>query len=132
VFLKISSAIRHGFEVCGDAEGGSMSRRLKRPTVLGLFGFKITPDGIETALHNFTCGKDGCFPYLDEGVVLDGKGNIYGTTSSGGDGGSNGTVYETSPDGSEKILHAFTGDDGIDPSGLIMDGHIISESRCHV
>ncbi len=84
--------------------------------------FKITPNGNETVLHNFTCGSDGCFPYLDNGVVLDGKGNIYGTTSWGGID-DYGVVYQITPDGSEKILHTFTGNDGKGPGTLILDGH---------
>src|SRR5450755_2770296 len=44
--------------------------------------FKLTGSGEETVLHNFTGGADGAAPYA--GVVLDGQGNIYGTTDRGG------------------------------------------------
>jgi uncharacterized repeat protein (TIGR03803 family) len=47
--------------------------------------FKLTPSGISwayTSLHDFTGGSDGGYPYCN--VVLDGTGNLYGTTSTGG------------------------------------------------
>ena len=41
-----------------------------------------------TVLHKFTGPPDGGFP--NGGVVLDSKGNIYGTTSEGGTGSCDG------------------------------------------
>jgi uncharacterized repeat protein (TIGR03803 family) len=38
--------------------------------------FKIDPSGHETVLYTFTGGNDGAHP---EGVILDAKGNLYGT-----------------------------------------------------
>jgi uncharacterized repeat protein (TIGR03803 family) len=59
-------------------------------------------------LYSFTGQPDGGGVYA--GVALDGKGNLYGTTSGGGAYGS-GTVFELSPGSggkwSEKILHSF-------------------------
>jgi len=59
--------------------------------------FKMTPgvDGKWTyqVLHRFT-GSDGYDP--EAGVVLDDKGNLYGTTTEGGSGGY-GVVYEITP-----------------------------------
>lgn len=56
------------------------------------------------------------------GLILDSKGNMYGTTLEGGDlncsdnpGGGCGVVYELSPTGQEKILHKFKGQDGFGP-----------------
>jgi uncharacterized repeat protein (TIGR03803 family) len=56
------------------------------------------------------------------GVILDRKGNIYGTTLQGGDlncpdnpGLGCGVVYEISPNGQEKVLHKFNGQDGLTP-----------------
>jgi hypothetical protein len=47
-----------------------------------------------TDLYDFTGGNDGCTPF--GAVVLDGSGNIYGTTSGcGADYG--GTVYQLTP-----------------------------------
>jgi uncharacterized repeat protein (TIGR03803 family) len=83
--------------------------------------FKITPLGTETVLHAFEAnGKDGFSP--EASVILDAKGNLYGTTHLGGSGGV-GTVYKISPAGKETILHSFKGGkDGIFPqSDLVFD-----------
>jgi uncharacterized repeat protein (TIGR03803 family) len=45
--------------------------------------FKLDPAGNETVLHTFTGGSDGAFPA--GGLVMDGAGNLYGTTEQGGD-----------------------------------------------
>jgi uncharacterized repeat protein (TIGR03803 family) len=79
-------------------------------------------------LHNFNLdGVDGEDPI--GGLIFDKNGNLYGTTLYGGDYGV-GTVYELTPGNgkwTEKVLHAFNGKDGADPSaGLVMDkaGHL--------
>jgi len=77
-------------------------------------------------LHSFGGAKqDGLAPQA--GVIFDRQGNLYGTTTSGGEYNF-GTVYELIPqsDGTwkEKILHAFNldGIDGYTPiAGLVMD-----------
>lgn len=65
--------------------------------------FKIAPSGKVTVLHTFTAGDDGAEP---TGIVMDGAGNIFGTTMDGGHKGA-GTVFELLPDGTEKILYVF-------------------------
>lgn len=78
-------------------------------------------------LHNFGVnGRDGNVPY--SGLIEDGAGNFYGTTSAGGAHGF-GTVYRLSPDGSggftETILYSFKGGstDGDFPhASLFRDG----------
>jgi uncharacterized repeat protein (TIGR03803 family) len=45
--------------------------------------FKLDPAGKETVLYTFTGGADGGLPHA--GVIQDKKGNLYGTTSYGGD-----------------------------------------------
>lgn len=76
---------------------------------------------VETQLHHFTGGsQDGGLP---NGLVLDGTGNIYGTTFVGGASG-NGTVFKLSTDGSWNILYSFAGGsvDGSKPvAGLAFD-----------
>jgi uncharacterized repeat protein (TIGR03803 family) len=80
--------------------------------------FKLTPKGKETALYSFQGGSDGATPFA--GVILDKKGNIFGTTYSGGGSGCGGsgcgTVFSLARDGAETVLHAFTG--GSDGFGL--------------
>ena len=80
----------------------------------------------EKVLHNFNNnGTDGVSPQA--GLIVDGAGNLYGTTSGGGTYNI-GTVFELSPtaDGGwmEKVLHNFNynGTDGYFPSAsLIFD-----------
>jgi hypothetical protein len=88
---------------------------------------------IEKVLHGFRSGKDGANP--NGGLVLDGKGAVYGTTFGGGNesgqcgSGGCGTAYELKPPATkggawtEKQLHVFTdGADGSEPAGnLIFD-----------
>jgi uncharacterized repeat protein (TIGR03803 family) len=86
--------------------------------------WKVSQKGSETVLHNFTGGSDGADP--NGGVVIDMKGNLYGTTVYGG-AYSAGTVFEITPKagggGTEKLLHSFgKGSDGTSPyAGLIFD-----------
>ncbi len=76
--------------------------------------FKLAADGSESVLHVFADGSDGSYPL--SGLLLDGSGNLLGTTSAGGTGCGCGTVFMLAPDGTETILHAFTGgDDGQQP-----------------
>jgi uncharacterized repeat protein (TIGR03803 family) len=91
--------------------------------------FKLTPvkngDWTETVLHSFDFnGEDGFSPRA--GVVLDGSGNLYGTTILGGAGG-NGIVFEEKhgKNGSwkENLLYSFTGgvDGGLADAPLVFD-----------
>jgi len=79
----------------------------------------------EEVLHSFGKGTDGRFP--EAGLIIDSKGNLYGTTGGGG-AYSYGTVFELTPKAggrwTEKVLHSFNynGKDGVDPyAGLIFD-----------
>lgn len=92
--------------------------------------FKLDPLGNETVLYSFTHGADGAFPY--SGLIRDGAGNLYGTTSQGGNtsnscpnGGSFGcgVVFELDPAGNETVLYAFPGGaSGWSPeAGLVRD-----------
>ena len=80
--------------------------------------FKVTPSGKETVLYSFEGPpNDGAEPW--GGVVLDAKGNMYGTTSQGGAYGL-GTVFKLTPSGKETVLHSFSGGDGETPyAGLV-------------
>jgi uncharacterized repeat protein (TIGR03803 family) len=79
----------------------------------------------EKTLHRFMdSGEDGITP--NSGVIIDGAGNLYGTTALGGSG--YGTVFSLMPTGggnwTEKILHRFSNNDkdGFYPyAGLVLD-----------
>jgi uncharacterized repeat protein (TIGR03803 family) len=86
--------------------------------------FKLTPEGIETVLYAFKGGTDGSQPM--SGVVRDAEGNLYGTTYYGGSAqcGSCGVVFKIAPDGTETVLHTFTGppnDGAWSIAGLALD-----------
>src|SRR5580765_2351766 len=75
----------------------------------------------EQILYSFTGAADGNDPFRS-GVIQDAQGNLYGTTSLGGNYGW-GTVYRVRPGGGEDVLYSFTGGaDGSRPyASLIQD-----------
>ena len=80
-----------------------------------------------TTLHAFTGNSDG--GYVLAPVILDSKGNLYGTTFQGGDmncapGQGCGTVFKIDAHGHETVIYAFTSDipDAAFPAaGLVRD-----------
>jgi uncharacterized repeat protein (TIGR03803 family) len=67
--------------------------------------FEVKTNGGESVLHWFgSYRKDAKFP--NAGLVMDGQGNIYGTTSQGG-GHNGGTVFEINAAGVETLLYSF-------------------------
>lgn len=77
--------------------------------------------GTEKVLHSFPSqSDDGYGPY--SALVLDKEGNLYGTTVDGGTM-SNGTVFEITSTGTEKVLYSFSAagsGDGYGPwAGLV-------------
>jgi len=116
----------YGTTVAGGAAGDGTVYELSPP-----------PGGsgpwIETVLYSFAGGTDGSEPQA--GVVLDGHGNLYGTTYTGGftppgQSLACGTVFELSPPAaaggawSETVLHRFncTGNGALPSSGVVFDG----------
>jgi uncharacterized repeat protein (TIGR03803 family) len=87
--------------------------------------FKIAPSGTETILHSFNIGNtDG---YTPRGkLLLDAKGNIYGTTPSGG-AHLFGAVFKINSSGTETLFHSFTGVDGATP-----EGGVISDTKGNI
>lgn len=80
--------------------------------------FELTPANKESVMHSFADGSDGASSYAP--LIMDKKGNLYGTTGYGG-ANNGGTVFEIAPDGTETILHTFTGgsSDGASPFGSL-------------
>jgi uncharacterized repeat protein (TIGR03803 family) len=83
--------------------------------------FKLDTTGKETVLYSFSPnGAGGQYP--NAGVVRDQAGNLYGTTTSGGnycyDDTYCGVVYKLSRNGKETVLHSFSpAPDGCFPYG---------------
>jgi uncharacterized repeat protein (TIGR03803 family) len=86
--------------------------------------FKLDTRGKETVLYSFTGGADGAETFA--GVIRDGEGNLYGTTSIGGDlsgcsGLGCGVVFKLDTRGKETVLHTFTGGtDGANPNADLL------------
>jgi uncharacterized repeat protein (TIGR03803 family) len=94
----------------GGSDGGEPTSGLARDAAGNLYGvadpggnnlgvvFELSPAGggawSESILHTFSGGTDGWFPF--GGVILDGAGNIYGTTELGGVP-NGGVVFEVTP-----------------------------------
>jgi uncharacterized repeat protein (TIGR03803 family) len=83
--------------------------------------FKLTPGGTESVLYSFKGGSDGAYPLA--GLVMDAKGNLYGTTQQGG-ADNLGTVFELESGKTESVLFSFAGSSGAYPvAGLTMDAN---------
>jgi uncharacterized repeat protein (TIGR03803 family) len=80
--------------------------------------FAITPSGTETVLHSFGNGSDGA---VSQAALLDVNGMLYGTTVSGGQSGSYGTVFEISTSGKERVVHSFDGGSGAYPQSTLIN-----------
>jgi uncharacterized repeat protein (TIGR03803 family) len=93
--------------------------------------FKLTPHSngswTESVLYSFCNHPDYCAVGVGSGrlpLIFDTAGNLYGTTILGGYSGA-GTVFKLTPhpDGrwTQSVLHEFTGEDGMQPMGVILD-----------
>jgi uncharacterized repeat protein (TIGR03803 family) len=84
-------------------------------------GYGVPEVWKETVVHTFGVGKDGAQPL--NGVVFDGAGNFYGTTSLGGADG-NGAVFEVKHSGKkwiESLVYSFTSANPV--AGVTLDAH---------
>ena len=85
--------------------------------------FKLDVNGNETVLYDFTGEEDGAGPELG---VRDEDGNLYGSTYGPfltACSAACGAVFRLAVDGTLTVLHAFSGSDGMSPSGrLVRDG----------
>lgn len=69
-----------------------------------------------TTLHVFTGSNDGAEPYS---ALIEVGGKLYGTTEAGGAAGQ-GTVFEITASGVERVAHSFGGADGSAPSAVLI------------
>lgn len=74
---------------------------------------KLDTAGNETVIYTFTGGADGAVPGK---LIRDAAGNLYGTTTSGGNTSSScplpygcGVVFKLDASGEESVLYTFTG-----------------------
>ena len=111
------STTEGGANVCVDVGCGTIFKITRAQASTGVVG-------IETILYSFAGGASGFNP--GGSVIIDGTGNLYGTTVSGGSPQCQcGVVYELSPkNGAWKytVLHTFTGSDGAQPDANMTFG----------
>lgn len=105
-----------------------------------IFQLALQPDGswIYHRLYSFQGGADGSNPIQTGSMVFDSKGNLYGTTDTGGNTGCSnrywtgcGTVFQLSPQGNgewtEKVLYVFPdGFFGAEPLNVDAKGNLFS------
>ena len=103
----------------GGADGGKPLGNLARDSAGNLYGttfsggggegvvYRLDPAGQETVLHAFGGSGTGLDGGPEGGVILDSAGNLYGTTSGGGEGF--GTVFQLDPAGNQTVLFSFNG-----------------------
>jgi uncharacterized repeat protein (TIGR03803 family) len=109
-----------------DAKGNLYGTTLYGGNTDGGTVFKLDASGNETVLYSFcpvqgSC-TDGAGP--EAGLVMDARGNLYGTTPFGG--AENGVVFKLDTRGHETVLHNFCTKprcpDGKEPrAGLVLD-----------
>jgi len=138
-----TEAVIHTFEVSSDGAspwGGLIADSAGNLYGVALSGpnngwgsvFELSPPPTgnkwtETVLHGFTGTPDGNTPQGP--LVMDKAGNLYGTTTNGGNYFSYGTVFELSPPAApgdawtEKVIYAFQAppDGNIPGGGLLLD-----------
>jgi uncharacterized repeat protein (TIGR03803 family) len=75
--------------------------------------FRMTSSGVITVLVNFS-GTSGSFlgSSCQAGLIQAADGNLYGVTSTGGNGGGFGTIFRVTTSGTFTSLRSFTGTTG--------------------
>src|SRR6266849_4061168 len=91
--------------------------------------FGITPNGVFGSLFSFN-GTNGSRPAAS--LIQGSDGNLYGTTTSGGSSGDNGTVFRITLSGAFTSLFSFNGTNGSGPAaGLVQasDGNFYGTTQ---
>ena len=115
----------HGYQPQGrlflDADGSLYGTAASGGKFFNGTAFKLKPDGGFKVLHDFGKNRatDGATPY--SGLVLGRGGYFYGITAGGGMS-DEGTVYRLKRDGSESLVHSFSGTDGQEPLSELVVG----------
>lgn len=78
--------------------------------------FEVAPGGAESVTYSFGGSGGGLAP--EAPVLRDRDGNLHGTTEAGGANGL-GTVFVLTAAGKERVVHSFSGSDGMHPGNLI-------------
>ena len=90
--------------------------------------FKIAADGTETVLHAFLPGSGDKGSYPIGGLLLDGHGNLFGTTLGSIHSCGHGTIFKLTPDDTLTTLHCFKDrSEGGSPQGKLIadeDGNL--------
>jgi uncharacterized repeat protein (TIGR03803 family) len=144
--LEASGALKTLYEFTGKEDGGNPYGGMVMDAAGNLYGtaqnygnvscnkrggnpgcgtiFKLDARHKFSVVHDFAGSPDGAVP--SENLIVDANGNLYGTTSFGGDNDCNGgyscgTVFEVTSQGYESVLHTFTGGkkDGEVPYGPV-------------
>jgi uncharacterized repeat protein (TIGR03803 family) len=125
------SALTSLYSFTGGADGANPYSALVEGTDGFLYGtcenggnsgmgtvYQISKSGTINPLYSFTGGSDGGNPIA--GVVFGADGNLYGSTTTGGDG--HGTLFSIATDGTGfNAYYTFTGgSDGSAPSGTLV------------
>jgi uncharacterized repeat protein (TIGR03803 family) len=101
-------------------KGGNLRGHCKEQGGCGTV-YSLASDGTKKTLYSFADGRDGAFPAA--GVILDSAGNLIGSATQGGKGCHKlgcGVIFQIAADGTETVLHAFSGkDDGWYPTGVL-------------
>jgi uncharacterized repeat protein (TIGR03803 family) len=100
-----------------------MGKVLTTSVVFAILAGGAWAAAIPQIIYNFAGNNDG--EYIDSDLVMDGAGNLYGTSVLGGDFGS-GTVFQLTPSGNgwtHTVLYSFHGGtDGGEPyKGVTLD-----------
>jgi uncharacterized repeat protein (TIGR03803 family) len=119
VFEINRKGIQTGLHTFTGSDGDSPSGQIVRDKSGNLYGatafggaygygtvFKLAATGQESVIYSFSGAADGSEPY--GGLSQDAEGNLYGTTSQGGEY-NYGTVFKVTRLGEYVVLHSFKG-----------------------